>query len=155
MGTSDHKRDSLCTIEEIVMKFQNLGLKTKIIATATIPVLLAVILSTIAVISLRELLTLVDRSNRSYKVINMAMKTQDSAHDMRSALEGFLLSRKEAALAPYKDARKKWSKTFRSPKNGIHDAGPENGGLRGAGVYGSWEKETVETVNSFETSSQR
>ncbi|MGC8603405.1 MAG: methyl-accepting chemotaxis protein [Desulfomonilaceae bacterium] len=99
------------------MKFQNLGLKTKILATSTIPIVLAVTLSIVSVISLRELLSLVDRSNQSYKVINLAMKTQDSAHDMRSALEGFLLSRKDSALEPYKDARKKLIKFFEALKS--------------------------------------
>ncbi len=126
------------------MKFQNLGLKTKIIATATIPVLLVVVLSTIAVISLRELLTLVDRSNRSYKVINMAMKTQDSAHDMRSALEGFLLSRKEAAFAPYKDARKKWSKTFEALKMESMPPAQKTAVSEAQESMDQWERETVE-----------
>jgi len=126
------------------MKFQNLGLKTKIIATATIPVLLAVILATIAVMSLRELLTLVDRSNRSYKVINMAMKTQDNAHDMRSALEGFLLSRKEAALAPYRDARKKWSRNIEALKMESMTPAQKTAVSDAQESMDSWEKETVE-----------
>lgn len=94
------------------MRFRNLGLTTKITVTTLVPGPLVVILSTVGVFALRDLLNLVDQVEQSYKTLILSMKVQEYAHDMKSSLDGFLLTRKESDLEPYKQAEKHCEKIF-------------------------------------------
>ncbi len=94
------------------MRFRNLGLTTKITVTTLVPILLIIILSTVGVFALRDLLKLVNQVEQSYKTLMLSMKVQEYAHDMKSSLEGFLLTRKESSLEPYRQAEKDYEKSF-------------------------------------------
>lgn len=126
------------------MRFRNLGLKTKITATAIIPILLVIILTTVGVFSLRELLKVVDYVEHTYKMMISGMKIQNTARDMRTALDTFLLTKKEAALEPFKQAEKEVASAVDVLKAQLTTPSQKNMLSEAQEALDRWKKDVVE-----------
>ena len=94
------------------MKVPDLRLKTKIAATAIIPIFLFLILATVGLLCLYELMTMVNRVEDSYRNVLAVIKVQNTSRDLRATLESYLLSRKESVLDEIKQREKDYSSAF-------------------------------------------
>lgn len=94
------------------MKVPDLRLKTKIAATAIIPIILFLILATVGLLCLKELMTMVNRVEDSCRTVFAVMKVQNTSRDMRTTLESYMLSRKDAVLDEIKQRENDYSSAF-------------------------------------------
>ena len=103
------------------MKFGNLALKTKIISGGTLPLILVVILSTVATLSVSSLLRSSDMVNHTHKVVQEAMKIEASAVDMETGMRGYLLAGKDEFLNPYTNGGKTFQNLLKALQNTVND----------------------------------
>ncbi len=94
------------------MKFMELRLKTKIAATAMVPIFLFLILATVGLLCLNELMKMVNSVENAYRTVFAVMKAQNTSRDMRATLESYLLNRKDASLDEIKQLEKEYSGAF-------------------------------------------
>ena len=80
------------------MKFTDLRLKTKIAATAMVPIFLFLILATVGLLCLNELMNMVNSVENANRTVFAVMKAQNTSRDMRATLESYLLTKKDASL---------------------------------------------------------
>jgi len=103
------------------MKFGNLALKTKIISGSTLPLILLVILSVVATLSVNSLLSSSHWVDHTHSVIQEAMKIQAAAVDMETGMRGYLLAGNEAFLEPYKSGQKTFVELITSLSKTVND----------------------------------
>ncbi len=84
------------------MKFQSLRLKTKIAATALIPIFLFLILATVGLLCLNEVVNMINSVDDSYRTVSQIMKVQNTSRELKSAMDSYLLSRRDEFPAQIK-----------------------------------------------------
>ena len=103
------------------MKFGNLALKTKIVSGNTLPLILLVILSVVATVSVNSLLRSSNSVDHTHKVIQEAMKIEAAAVDMETGMRGYLLAGKEGFLDPYNNGGKTFHELAKALKKTVDD----------------------------------
>ncbi len=103
------------------MKSKKLALKTKIIGSNCLPLILVVVLSAIAYSSVTSLLNSSQWVDHTHEVIQKALKVEASAVDMETGMRGFLLTGKDAFLEPYRSGEKRFDELTADLKQQVDD----------------------------------
>jgi methyl-accepting chemotaxis protein len=88
------------------MRFRDIGIRTKAMAGGLIPVLLLVILATVAWKSIRSMSESIETKDHTYRTIQQTEAIEKHAVDLETGLHGYLLTGKEEFLKPYVAAEK-------------------------------------------------
>ena len=94
------------------MNVKNFSLKTKILLTSGIPLLLVTILGIVAIISINRLLHSNEWVEHTHNAITKARKISAHAVDMETGMRGYLLAGQEQFLEPYKRGDKDLKKSI-------------------------------------------
>ena len=103
------------------MKFRNFALKTKIISGSTAPLILLVILSVVATLSVGSLLKSSHWVDHTHVVVQEAMKIEAAAVDMETGMRGYLLAGKEGFLDPYINGGKRFQDLVKALQTTVND----------------------------------
>ena len=122
------------------MKFPDLRLKTKIAATAMIPIFLFLILATVGLLCLKELMNMVNRAEDSFETVIAVMQAQNTSRNIRATLESYLLSKNVESLEQIKQMEKEYSNVINLLRTQISSTDQKKLVLRRAGSHGKLEK---------------
>ena len=103
------------------MKFSDLALRTKIVLGSCAPLILLVILSVVATVSVNSLLQSNHWVDHTHSVIQQAMKIEAAAVDMETGMRGYLLAGKEDFLAPYNGGKKRFNELLAALQKTVDD----------------------------------
>ena len=103
------------------MKFGNLALRAKIVLGNTAPLILMIILSVVATLSVGPLLRSSNWVDHTHEVIQDAMKIEAAAVDMETNMRGYLLAGNDSFLDPYKTGEKNFHELVTSLSKTVDD----------------------------------
>ena len=101
--------------------FKNIGLKTKMLAGSSAPLILVVFLGVFIYASIQSLLANNKMVDHTHEVIQTAMDIEAHAVDMETGMRGYLLAGKEGFLAPYIDGGKKFEELIAEQQKTVND----------------------------------
>ena len=126
------------------MKFTDLRLKTKIAATAMVPIFLFLILATVGLLCLNEMMSMVNRAEDSFRTVITAMQAQNTSRDIRATFESYLLSKNVESLEQIKQMEKEYSNVINLLRTQISSTDQKNLLSDAQEAMESWKKEVVE-----------
>lgn len=85
--------------------FGKLGIRTRILLCATVPLAIVVVGAVLALGGLKEVVQATDTLSQSHRSVEQAMAVEALALEMRADIARFLLTGQEPDLQPYKQAR--------------------------------------------------
>ena len=88
------------------MRFRDVGIRTKAMAGGLVPMLLLVILTAVAWLSIQSMSDSIAIKDQTYRIIQRTEDIEKHAVDMETGLHGYLLTGKEGFLEPYALAEK-------------------------------------------------
>jgi methyl-accepting chemotaxis protein len=103
------------------MKFSDYTIKTKLFSSNGATLLLLVLLSALAFISLNSLLHNSERVDHTHNVVQQAMSIEAAAVDMETGMRGFLLAGKNEFLDPYNGGKKNFASLVADLKVTVSD----------------------------------
>jgi len=108
-------------MEETIMNFKNLRLKTKIILGIGVPLVLALILGIISITNIRTIIETGEWVEHTHNVIGKAENIIASAVDMETGMRGYLLAGKEDFLKPYENGETVTYEVIKSLQETVSD----------------------------------
>jgi methyl-accepting chemotaxis protein len=126
------------------MKFPSLRLKTKIAATALIPIFLFLILATVGLLCLNEVVNMINSVDDSYRTVSNIVKVQNTSRELKSAMDSYLLSRRDEFPAQINQLEKESSNAFDLLKREASSPDRKNMLSDAQEAMERWKKEVVE-----------
>ncbi|MGN7613456.1 CHASE3 domain-containing protein [Magnetococcales bacterium HHB-1] len=122
-----------------------LGLRNKILAGMSIPLLLLIILGLISINSLNNITQTNKWVEHTYNVLSGAKGIVGSAVDMETGMRGYLLAGKEGFLDPYRGGEKETYRAISEMKNTVSDNPKQVGRLNDVeNTLKNWQKDVTE-----------
>lgn len=125
------------------MKARQFSVRSKLIGLSSVPVILLVVLTSLALYSVGLLLESVYQVDNTNKVIRQALEVQEDAFEMQTGMRGFLLTGSDKFLQEFVRGEKQIVDQMGSLKAGISDQEQARTLDQAEGVLSTWKKEVA------------